>query len=88
MLVEAEVGLCAPIHDAVLIEAPVETIDEEVGRAQAIMAETSRIVLGGFEIGTDADVVKYPDRYMDDAGKDFWNAVTRLAGPLEGRQEC
>jgi len=88
MLVEAEVGLCAPIHDAVLIEAPAATIDAEVERAQAIMAEASRIVLGGFEIGTDADVVKYPDRYMDDAGKDFWNTVTRLAGPLEGRQEC
>ena len=88
MLVEARVGLCAPIHDAVLVEAPAATIDAEVERAQAIMAEASRIVLGGFEIGTDADVVKYPDRYMDEAGKDFWNTVTRLAGPLEGRQEC
>lgn len=88
MLVEAEVGLCAPIHDAVLIEAPAATIDAEVERAQAIMAEASRIVLGGFEIGTDAEVVKYPDRYMDEAGEAFWNTVTRLAGPLEGRQEC
>jgi hypothetical protein len=70
------------------IEATVEPIDAEVERAQAIMAEASRIVLGGFEIGTDADVVKYPDRYMDEAGKDFWNTVTRLAGPLKGRQEC
>jgi DNA polymerase I-like protein with 3'-5' exonuclease and polymerase domains len=88
MLVEAEVGLCAPIHDAVLIEAPAATIDAEVERAQVIMAEASRIVLGGFEIGTDADVVKYPDRYMDEAGEAFWNTVTRLAGPPEGRQEC
>jgi hypothetical protein len=45
-------------------------------------------VLGGFEIGTDAHVVTYPDRYMDEAGEAFWNTVTRLAGPLEGRQEC
>lgn len=88
MLVEAGVGLCAPVHDAVLIEAPAATIDAEVERARAIMAEASRIVLGGFEIGTDADVVKYPDRYMDEAGEDFWNTVTRLAGPLPGRQEC
>ena len=88
MLVEAGVGLCAPVHDAVLIEAPVATIDAEVELARAIMGEASRIVLGGFEIGTDADVVKYPDRYMDEAGEDFWNTVTRLAGPLPGRQEC
>jgi DNA polymerase-1 len=88
MLVEAGIGLCAPVHDAVLIEAPLATIDAEVERARAIMAEASRIVLGGFEIGTDTDVVKYPDRYMDEAGEDFWNTVTRLAGPLKGRQEC
>jgi hypothetical protein len=48
------------------------------------MAEASRIVLGGFEIGTDVEIVRYPDRYMDDAGKDFWGTVTRLAGPLDG----
>lgn len=88
MLVEAGVGLCAPVHDAVLIEAPLATIDAEVERARAIMAEASRIVLGGFEIGTDVEIVKYPDRYMDEAGEDFWNTVTRLAGPLGGRQEC
>jgi len=88
MLVEAGVGLCAPVHDAVLIEASVDRIDAEVERAQAIMAEASRIVLDGFEVGTDAEVVKYPHRYVDEAGEDFWNTVMRLAGPLEGRQEC
>jgi len=88
MLVEAGVGLCAPVHDAVLIEAPAGSIDEVVGRTRAIMGEASRIVLGGFEIGTDADVLKYPDRYMDEAGEEFWNTVTRLAGPLPGQQEC
>jgi hypothetical protein len=84
MLVEAGVGLCAPIHDAVLIEATADAIDAEVERAREIMAEASRIVLGGFEIGTDVEIVRYPDRYMDDAGKDFWGTVTRLAGPLDG----
>jgi hypothetical protein len=82
MLVEAGVGLCAPIHDAVLIETSAASIDAEVGRAREIMAEASRIVLGGFEIGTDATIVRYPDRYVDEAGEAFWNTVTRLAGPL------
>jgi DNA polymerase-1 len=86
MLVEAGVELCAPIHDAVLIEGPADTIDEEVEKARAIMAEASRIVLNGFEVGTDVVVVRYPDRYADEAGVEFWNRVTRLAGPLEVRQ--
>ncbi len=87
LLVERGVELCAPIHDAVLIEGPADSIDAEVERARSIMAEASRIVLNGFEVGTDVVVVRYPDRYVDDAGVEFWNRVTRLAGPLEGRQE-
>ena len=82
MLVEAGIGLCCPVHDAVLIEGPADAIDEVVAQARRIMAEASMIVLGGFEIGTDAEIVKYPDRYIDDAGEDFWNTVTRLAGPV------
>jgi len=73
MLVEAGVELCAPIHDAVLIEGAADTIDEEVSRARSIMAEASRIVLGGFEVGTDVVVVKHPERYVDEAGAGFWN---------------
>ena len=82
MLVEAGIGLCAPVHDAVVVEGPADTIDEVVAQARGIMAEASKIVLGGFEIGTDAEIVKYPDRYIDEAGEDFWNTVTRLAGPV------
>ena len=82
MLVEAGIGLCAPIHDAVLIEGPADSIDEVVERARGIMAEASKIVLGGFEIGTEFEIVRYPDRYIDEAGADFWNTVTRLAGPV------
>ena len=82
MLVEAGIGLCAPVHDAVVIEGPTDTIDDVVAQARGIMAEASKIVLGGFEIGTDAEIVKYPDRYIDEAGEDFWNTVTRLAGPV------
>jgi DNA polymerase-1 len=82
MLVEAGIGLCAPVHDAVVVEGPADTINDVVAQARGIMAEASKIVLGGFEIGTDAEIVKYPDRYIDKAGEDFWNTVTRLAGPV------
>lgn len=82
MLVEAGVPLCAPIHDAVLVEGPADSIDEVVAQARSLMADASRIVLDGFEIASDAAIVKHPDRYVDEAGKAFWETVTRLAGPL------
>jgi hypothetical protein len=64
----------------VLIEADIDSIDTVVSRSREIMGEASRIVLGGFEIGTDCKVVRWPDRYVDDGGERFWNTVTRLAG--------
>ena len=42
------------------------------------MAEASRIVLDGFEIRTDAKIVRYPDRYMDPRGQVMWDRVMRL----------
>ena len=82
MLVEAGIGLCAPVHDAVVIEGPADSVDEVVARARGIMAEASKIVLGGFEISTGAEIIKYPDRYIDEKGGGFWDTVTRLAGPV------
>jgi hypothetical protein len=42
------------------------------------MAEASRIVLGGFELRTEAKIVRYPDRYMDRRGMVMWNRVFEL----------
>jgi DNA polymerase-1 len=66
---ERGVEICAPVHDAVLICAPLECLDAEVLRMQDVMREASHIVLQGFELGTDAKKVIYPDRYMDERGE-------------------
>jgi len=80
LLVERGVGLCAPVHDAVLVEGPAADIEEVVAQTRAAMAEASRVVLAGFEIGTDAKVVRWPERYVDESGAAFWDTVLRLAG--------
>ena len=45
---------------------------------QDAMREASRIVLDGFELGTDAKIVRYPDRYMDERGATMWERVMEL----------
>ena len=72
------IEICAPVHDAFLICAPLDQLDAEVARMREDMAEASRIVLGGFELATDAHVVRSPDRYMDDRGAVMWDRVIRL----------
>jgi hypothetical protein len=59
---ERHVEICCPVHDAFLICAPLERLDEDVARMRSAMAEASRAVLGGFELRTDVHVVRYPDR--------------------------
>ena len=80
LLTEAGIRVCAPVHDAVLIEAPLDKLDAVVVQAQALMREASKIVLGGFELSSDAKVVRYPDRYMDERGTKMWNTVMALIG--------
>jgi hypothetical protein len=78
LLTEAGIRVCAPVHDALLVEAPLEDLDDTVVKTKDLMREASRIVLGGFELGSDVKEVRYPDRYMDKRGVVMWNKVMRL----------
>jgi DNA polymerase-1 len=80
---ERGIDVCAPVHDAVLISAPLERLDADVVRMQDAMREASRVVLNGFELGTDATVVRYPDRYMDERGVAMWQRVMTLLERME-----
>ena len=75
---ERGIEVCAPVHDAVLICAPLERLDADVERMQEAMREASCIVLNGFELNTDAKIVHHPDRYMDERGTVMWDRVMKL----------
>lgn len=82
-----QLPICAPIHDALLVEAPIASIDAVVAATQAVMAEASREVLKGFELRSDAKVIRYPRFYRDDRGKEMWRVVRRAVKRLQ-RQEA
>jgi hypothetical protein len=75
---ERGVEVCAPIHDAFLICAPLDRLNADIAQMRQAMIEASRAVLAGFEIGTDVAVVKFPDRYMDERGAVMWQRVLDL----------
>ena len=66
LMTEAGIRVCAPVHDAVLIEAPLDELEERIQQAHELMREASRQVMGGFELTTDADIYFYPERYRDE----------------------
>jgi DNA polymerase I len=82
------IKILAPVHDAVLIEAPIERIEADVALMQEIMRRASRIVLndapdGPYELRTDAKIVKYPERYTDKRGDEIWAQVLDLLAAHE-----
>jgi hypothetical protein len=48
---ERGVRICAPVHDALLIEAPLAQLEDAVRTTQQAMAEASAAVLKGFDCG-------------------------------------
>jgi DNA polymerase-1 len=77
---ERGIGLCCPVHDALLIEADAAGIDAAVEATQQAMQEASEIVLDGFQLRTDAKIVRHPDRYSDKRGQVMWETVCELCG--------
>jgi DNA polymerase I len=80
---ERGIEICAPVHDAVLISAPLDRLCADVARMRESMREASRIVLDGFELRTDAILVRHPDRFMDERGTVMWQQVMTLLGRAE-----
>ena len=85
---EAGLEVCCPVHDALLLAAPLARLEEDVAQLRACMTEASRIVLDGFEIGTDAKLIRWPDRFMSERGEEMWNRVMRLLAQAEGTREA
>ncbi len=82
LMTETGLKVCAPVHDAVLIEAAEEDIDQAVADAQSVMRQASEIILSGFPLNTDAKVVRYPHRYSDERGERVWKLVTEILASL------
>jgi DNA polymerase I-like protein with 3'-5' exonuclease and polymerase domains len=77
------ISLLAPIHDAVLIEAPTDRIQADVATMREIMRRASQIVLnasagGSHELRTDYTIIRYPDCYSDKRGAKIWAEVLAL----------
>jgi len=80
---EEGIEVCAPIHDAFLIAAPLDCLDEDIAKMREFMTKAGEAVTGGLKIRTDVEVVKWPNRYVDERGKAMWD---RVVGILEKRE--
>ena len=75
---ELEVEICATVHDALLIQAPLNLIDKAALDTQQAMKEASELILKGFSLKTDIKVFKWPDRFCDESGAGMWSKIMKL----------
>jgi hypothetical protein len=78
LMVENGITLCAPVHDAILIEAPEHLIEEHVAISQSCMRLASEKMLSGFALSSDAAIFRYPQRFLEDSAADFWEKVMTI----------
>jgi DNA polymerase I len=81
--IEAGILVCAPVHDAVLIMAPLDRIDADAALMSNFMEKASEVVLKRLKLRTEGHtpdkIIRYPDRYMDeDRGRPFFEKVMSL----------
>ncbi len=79
---EQGVRVCAPIHDALLIEASLSDLEGVVAQTQQAMSDASAAVLSGFRLRSEAKLVRYPDRYMDERGQQMWETIWKIIHTL------
>jgi hypothetical protein len=78
-LVDAGIRVAAPVHDALVVLAPLDELEATVHTARETMIWAGERVLHGFRLRVDApQVVQAPDRYRDPDGVAMWNRVRQL----------
>jgi len=75
---EGGVQVCAPVHDALLIEASANEIDQAVDASRKAMMQASELVLPGFPIRVEAKVYDWTTHFSDPRGEVFWKKLWAL----------
>jgi DNA polymerase I-like protein with 3'-5' exonuclease and polymerase domains len=78
---ESGIEVCGPIHDAFLICAPINRLDEDIERMRAIMQLAGGGV-AGIPIGTEAAVALWPGRFTDQKGAPMFRQIAGMAGEV------
>jgi DNA polymerase I len=85
-MVDEGLSLCVTAHDACLLEACLEDIDQHVEIAKNCWRWASEKVLK-FRLDADAKVARYPERYTDEDGAEAWNQMIQFLEEIEKKGE-
>jgi hypothetical protein len=78
--------VCAPVHDAIMIEADADQAEAAAAALDRVMRDASATVLRGYELPSDKQIVHAGQSFFDKRGAEMWGAVSRLVAKYD-RQE-
>jgi hypothetical protein len=76
----------APIHDAIMSEADATNAEDAKRALDQLMRDASAIVLKGYELPSDSQIVHAGGSFYDKNGKDLWDTITNLVARLDARK--
>jgi len=79
------IEIVSPIHDAFVAQTSVTKIEEASEALDRVMRDASRVILRGYELQTDKQIILPGDRFYDERGEKMWKTVTGLVTKLEAR---
>jgi DNA polymerase-1 len=86
LVTEAGFEVCAPVHDAILVNCKVEDIERTKAEVTALMVKASQIVLSGFALKVGVEITKFPGHLSDKRGQKMWAEVMRQLDLLRRRK--
>jgi DNA polymerase I-like protein with 3'-5' exonuclease and polymerase domains len=72
------IRIVAPVHDAIMAEAPVDQAEDVSAALDRVMRDAAALVLRGYELPTDIQMILPGQRYYDERGEAMWNTVSKL----------
>jgi DNA polymerase I len=79
------ISIVASIHDALIVEADLREIEQTSAALDRVMRDAASLVLRGYELRTDQQLIRPGSRYFDKNGVEMWRTVSRLLTKLEAR---
>jgi DNA polymerase I-like protein with 3'-5' exonuclease and polymerase domains len=79
------IEVVAPVHDALLAQGPAGDIEDVADALDRCMRDASAVVLRGYELPTDKQLILPGKRFYDKRGVGMWETVNRLLARREDR---
>jgi hypothetical protein len=79
------IPIIATVHDAMMAECDLDQVDDVSAALDRAMRDAASVVLRGYELPTDKQIVRPGERFFDKNGAEMWSTVSNVLAKLERR---